>query len=67
MGFCSGVVSGLVAITPAAGFVAPWAAMVIGLSAGIVCNAACILKHKLNFDDSLDAFAIHGVGNSQIA
>jgi Amt family ammonium transporter len=61
-GFCSGAVSGLVAITPAAGFVAPWASIVIGLSTGIVCNIACKLKNVISFDDSLDAFGIHGVG-----
>ncbi|KAI9227340.1 MAG: ammonium transporter AmtB-like domain-containing protein [Piptocephalis tieghemiana] len=60
--FCSGVVSGLVAITPGAGFVAPWAAFVIGLLAGTVCHFAAELKHRLKYDDALDVFAVHGVG-----
>ncbi|KAJ1537574.1 hypothetical protein HK405_014529, partial [Cladochytrium tenue] len=62
LGFCSGAVAALVAITPAAGFVAPWAAIIIGTSAGIVCNFACRLKGYLGFDDSLDAWGVHGVG-----
>jgi Amt family ammonium transporter len=62
LGFASGLVAGLVAITPASGFVAPWAAMVIGLLAGLVCYGAVLLKAKLGYDDSLDAFGVHGVG-----
>ncbi|KAJ1677301.1 hypothetical protein EV182_006454, partial [Spiromyces aspiralis] len=55
--FCSGVVSGLVAITPAAGFVSPWAAIVFGVVSGVVCHFAVDLKEKLHFDDALDVFA----------
>ena len=62
LGCASGLVAGLVAITPAAGFVAPWAAIVIGLLAGAVCYAGVLLKDRLRYDDSLDAFGVHGVG-----
>jgi Amt family ammonium transporter len=62
LGAASGAVAGLVAITPAAGFVEPWAAILIGLSAGAVCYGAVNLRFKLGYDDSLDAFGVHGVG-----
>jgi ammonium transporter, Amt family len=62
LGVASGLVAGLVAITPASGFVAPWAAIVIGLAAGMVCYGAVVLKDRLGYDDSLDAFGVHGVG-----
>jgi ammonium transporter len=62
LGFASGVVAGLVAITPASGFVAPGGALVIGLLAGILCYGAVLLKPMLGYDDSLDAFGVHGVG-----
>lgn len=63
LGIISGSVSGLVAITPAAGFVTPLSAIVIGLGGGFVCYVAvALLKPKLGYDDSLDAFGIHGVG-----
>jgi ammonium transporter, Amt family len=62
LGFASGLVAGLVAITPASGFVPPWAALLIGGAAGTVCFAAVILKGKFGYDDSLDAFGVHGVG-----
>jgi Amt family ammonium transporter len=62
LGVSSGVVAGLVAITPAAGFVDPWAALVIGFVAGLVCFGGVMLKYRLGYDDSLDAFGIHGVG-----
>ncbi len=64
LGAASGIVAGLVAITPAAGFVTPIWAIVIGLVAGMVCYLAVIMKHKLGFDDSLDVFGIHGVGGA---
>jgi ammonium transporter, Amt family len=64
LGFASGVVAGLVAITPAAGFVTPGWALVIGVGAGIICYFAVLLKAKLKYDDSLDAFGIHGVGGT---
>jgi len=62
LGLASGLVAGLVAITPAAGFVAPWASIVIGFAAGLVCYGGVIAKDKLGYDDSLDAFGVHGVG-----
>jgi Amt family ammonium transporter len=63
LGIASGAVAGLVAITPASGFVGPSAAVVIGLAAGIVCYfAATSLKHLFGYDDSLDAFGVHGIG-----
>jgi len=62
LGFASGLVAGLVAITPAAGFVSPGAALVIGALAGVVCYGAVLLKEKFHYDDSLDAWGVHGVG-----
>lgn len=63
LGAISGAVAGLVAITPASGFVLPGPALVIGLVAGVVCFwSATGLKHLLGYDDSLDAFGVHGVG-----
>jgi Amt family ammonium transporter len=62
LGVASGLVAGLVAITPAAGFVAPWAAIVIGIAAGFVCYGGVLLKYRFGYDDSLDAFGVHGVG-----
>ncbi|MEV0203123.1 ammonium transporter [Nonomuraea sp. NPDC050691] len=62
LGVASGAVAGLVAITPACGFVDPWAAMLIGLIAGAVCAYAVGLKYKLNYDDSLDVVGVHLVG-----
>lgn len=62
LGFASGLVAGLVAITPASGFVAPGGALIIGLVAGVACYWAVAAKSLLGYDDSLDAFGIHGVG-----
>ncbi|KAL2916535.1 ammonium transporter [Polyrhizophydium stewartii] len=62
VGFCSGAIAGLVAITPASGFVAPWAAIVIGLVAGVACNYATYIKNVFGFDDTLDAWGVHAVG-----
>ena len=62
LGAASGAVAGLVAITPACAFVAPWAAVVLGLIAGIVCAMAVGLKYKFGFDDSLDVVGVHLVG-----
>jgi Amt family ammonium transporter len=64
LGVASGLVAGLVGITPAAGFVAPWAAAVIGAAAGAVCYLAVISKERLGYDDTLDAFGVHGVGGA---
>jgi Amt family ammonium transporter len=62
LGFCSGAVVGLVAITPASGFVGPAAAVAFGFIGAIICNISCKLKHAFNYDDALDVFAVHGVG-----
>ncbi len=62
VGFCSGVIAGLVAITPGSGFVPAWAAVIFGVVGGIACNYATKLKFLLHIDDALDIFAIHGVG-----
>jgi Amt family ammonium transporter len=62
LGFASGILAGLVAVTPAAGVVQPWGALILGAVAASVCYVAIILKDKLGYDDSLDAFGIHGIG-----
>ena len=62
LGFACGAVAGLVAITPAAGFVNPLGAIIIGIAAGAICLAALQLKERFNFDDSLDVVAVHLVG-----
>ena len=62
VGASSGAVAGLVAITPACGFIAPWAAVLLGLVAGAVCALAISLKYKLGYDDSLDVVGVHFVG-----
>lgn len=62
VGFCSGAISGLVAITPASGFVPAWSAVIFGVVGAIACNFATKLKYILKVDDSLDIFAEHGVG-----
>ena len=64
LGVASGLVAGLVVITPAAGFVGPMSAVVMGLIAGPVCYGAVMMKGKLGYDDALDAFGIHGVGGA---
>jgi Amt family ammonium transporter len=62
LGLASGLVAGLVAVTPAAGYVTPLGALAIGLAAGLACYLAVCLKPRLGYDDSLDAFGVHGVG-----
>jgi Amt family ammonium transporter len=64
LGAASGAVAGLVAITPAAGFVGPISAIWIGIGGGIFCSIACSLKPKLGYDDSLDVVGVHGVGGT---
>lgn len=65
LGAASGAVAGLVCITPAAGFVNPMPALMMGAAAGVICYLACSkLKAGLGYDDSLDAFGVHGVGGS---
>jgi len=62
LGAASGLVAGLVVITPCAGFVSPMSALYIGLIGGVVCFGGVMLKGKLGYDDALDAFGVHGVG-----
>ncbi len=62
LGLASGIVAGLVAVTPASGFVYMWGAVLIGLAAAVLCYLAVALKNVLGYDDSLDAFGVHGVG-----
>ncbi|MBF8296829.1 MAG: ammonium transporter [Bacteroidetes bacterium] len=64
LGAASGCVAGLVAITPASGFVGPLSGLVIGLGAGVLCYYGVNVKNKFGFDDSLDAVGIHGVGGT---
>ena len=62
LGFASGLVAGLVAVTPASGYVSPLSGLLIGLMAGVVCYAMVCLKPFFKYDDSLDAFGVHGIG-----
>jgi ammonium transporter len=62
LGLASGIVAGLVAVTPASGWVYPWGGLAIGLIAGPICYLAVTLKPVFKYDDSLDAFGVHGVG-----
>ena len=64
LGAASGLVAGLVGVTPAAGFVGPMAAIVIGACAGLACYGGVMLKARLGYDDALDAFGVHGVGGA---
>ena len=65
LGACSGAVAGLVCITPASGYVQPMPALIMGVCAGAVCFFACTaLKSRFGYDDSLDAFGVHGVGGT---
>ncbi|HEX5814448.1 MAG TPA: ammonium transporter [Methylomirabilota bacterium] len=64
LGAASGAVAGLVAITPAAGFVGPVSSIVIGAAAGALCYSACNFKSRLGYDDSLDVVGVHGVGGT---
>ncbi len=64
LGAASGAVAGLVGITPACGFVGLSGALVIGFGAGVACYGGCLLKRRFGYDDSLDAFGLHGVGGA---
>jgi Amt family ammonium transporter len=64
LGVASGLVAGLVVITPAAGFVGPMSALVMGLLGGVICFGGVMLKGKLGYDDALDAFGVHGIGGA---
>jgi len=62
LGAASGAVAGLVAITPGAGFVSPFAALIIGFLGGTICYSGVLLKERLHYDDALDVVGIHGIG-----
>lgn len=62
VGFCSGCIAGLVAITPASGYVPIWSSIIFGIVGAIACNFATKLKYVLRVDDSLDIFAVHAIG-----
>jgi Amt family ammonium transporter len=62
LGFASGILAGLVAVTPAAGVVEPYGALILGAIASILCYLAIMMKNRIGYDDSLDAFGIHGIG-----
>ncbi|KID77046.1 Ammonium transporter MEP3 [Metarhizium brunneum] len=62
VGWCSGTISGLVAATPASGFIDPWASIALGVVAGVCCNFGTKIKFLVRIDDSLDVFAEHGIG-----
>ncbi|KAH8890845.1 ammonium transporter MEP1, variant [Thozetella sp. PMI_491] len=62
VGWCSGTISGLVAATPASGFITPWASIILGVVTGICCNFATKIKFLVGIDDALDVFAEHAVG-----
>ena len=64
LGIASGAIAGLVAITPACAFIDPWAAIALGLAAGVICCYAIGLKHRLGFDDSLDVVGVHLAGGA---
>jgi Amt family ammonium transporter len=64
LGAATGAVAGLVAVTPAAGFVTPLGSILIGLVAGFLCYQACNLKTRIGYDDSLDVVGVHGVGGT---
>ena len=65
LGICSGAVAGLVAITPASGFVGPMGSFAIGIAAGVICYWGCTgLKHTFGYDDALDTFGVHAVGGA---
>ncbi|RDA89744.1 hypothetical protein CP533_1061 [Ophiocordyceps camponoti-saundersi (nom. inval.)] len=62
VGWCSGAISGLVAATPASGFIEPWASILMGVVSGVACNFGTHIKHFVRIDDSLDVFAEHAIG-----
>jgi Amt family ammonium transporter len=64
LGVASGLVAGLVAITPASGYVSPMVALAIGAAAGLICYGGVLLKSRFGYDDALDAFGVHGIGGA---
>jgi len=61
VGWCSGTISGLVAATPASGFITPWGSVVLGITTGVLCNFSTKIKYWIRIDDSMDVFAEHGI------
>ena len=64
VGLLTGAVAGLATVTPAAGYISPLTAVIIGIAAGVVCYFAVALKNKLHWDDALDVWGVHGVGGA---
>merc|ERR1719506_979515 len=64
VGACVGAIAGLATITPASGFVRPWASFVIGILASLFCYACCELKNRFGWDDALDVWGVHGMGGA---
>ena len=64
VGVCVGAIAGLATITPAAGFVRPWAACCIGIIAAVFCYGCCMLKNRMQWDDALDVWGVHGMGGA---
>ena len=64
LGFASGIIAGLGAVTPASGFVSPGYAMIIGIVSGVICFFGVRMKFSLDYDDSLDVVGVHGVGGA---
>jgi Amt family ammonium transporter len=62
VGMCVGAIAGLATVTPAAGFIEPWGAFIIGILATIVCYGCIEIKNKMGWDDALDVWAVHGMG-----
>merc|ERR1719258_496124 len=62
VGMCVGAIAGLATVTPAAGFILPWGAFIIGILAALVCYGCCELKKRLRWDDTLDVWGVHGCG-----
>eukprot|EP00490_Sorites_sp_Unknown_P012901 CAMPEP_0114674994 /NCGR_PEP_ID=MMETSP0191-20121206/47230_1 /TAXON_ID=126664 /ORGANISM="Sorites sp." /LENGTH=433 /DNA_ID=CAMNT_0001943425 /DNA_START=32 /DNA_END=1333 /DNA_ORIENTATION=- len=62
VGLCVGAIAGLATVTPAAGFIQPWGAFVLGCVAAVLCYGCCELRRKLGFDDALDVWGVHGMG-----
>jgi len=64
VGLCIGAIAGLATVTPAAGFIQPWAAFVLGAIATVLCYGCCELRKKFSVDDALDVWGVHGMGAS---
>jgi len=62
VGFCTGAIAGLATVTPTAGYIWPWSAMIVGVVASIVCYSAMLFRKRMGWDDALDVWAVHGIG-----